>query len=209
VPVNIFGQSVSQEARNWINTSTTDTGKVTQSVATGFISGDTEPWFSLPAGPVSFVVGAEYRKETSEEEPDPLLLRAAELGEDITWLGEGSRINGEYDVKEAFAELSIPVVRDLPFVEALTLDGAFRYSDIDSRRNGDVEGRGQWRLNRSLMFRAAQAKAVRAPNIGELFSPQQQTFALLADPCDRDNVALGRAPTVVWRTAPPPSRPSA
>lgn len=195
VPINIFGQNVSEAGRNWVNNISRDRAIITQHVVNGFVSGDTSPYFSLPAGPIDFVFGAEYRKEMSKATPDRLAQLGAEIGEDITWLGQSRLTKGEFDVKEAFTEVSIPVLRDLPFVRSLTLDGAYRISDYST--SGETESwkvGGIWRVNGSVMFRAAQAQAVRAPNISELFTPQVQTFALLADPCDRDNVGLGRAP---------------
>ena len=195
VPANIFGQNISPEAKAWINNTSRDEALIQQHVGTGFISGDTQRFFSLQGGPVSYVLGAEYRKEMSRTEPDRLAALGALLDEDITWLGQGTAVKGEFDVKEGFAELSAPLLRDVRFAEALTLSAAYRYSYYST--SGGAQAwtvGGQYRPIDSLMFRASTARAVRAPNISELFTPQVQTFALLADPCDRDNVALGRDP---------------
>lgn len=195
VPVNIFGENISDEARAWINTTTTDVSTISQHVLNGFITGDTENFFSLPGGPISFAFGGEWRIEKSDYDPDDLLELSADLGADITWLGEARRTKGDYAVGEVFGEISVPVLRDLPFAEALTVDAAFRISDYST--SGATETwkyGGQWRLNDSIMFRGTKARSVRAPNISELFTPQVQTFAILDDPCDKDNVNLGPNP---------------
>jgi outer membrane receptor protein involved in Fe transport len=196
VPVNIFGPNISEAGRLWINNVSREKADIEQHVLTAFVTGDSEQFFSFPGGgPLAFVLGGEYRKETSETEPDKLAALSAEIDEDLTWLGQSTAVKGEFDVKEIFGELSAPLLRDLPFFQAVTLIGAYRYSDYST--SGETETwsyGGQWRMNPSLMFRYTKARAVRAPNISELFLPQVQTFALLADPCDRDNLASGRDP---------------
>jgi outer membrane receptor protein involved in Fe transport len=200
VPADIFGPDVSAAARDWINTSTTSDSRITQHVLTGFVRGDSSPLFELPAGPISYVLGGEYRKESYRFRADPLQLLATQQSDDnggdllydLTWSGQGTNVDGEFDVKEAFAEVSIPLLRDLPFVRALTANGQFRYSEYDlSGVTRTWQGGLRWQVNPSITLRGSTARAVRAPNINDLFAPQQQSFALLEDPCDQDNVGAG------------------
>lgn len=193
VPINIFGENtISPEGRAWINGTAASSAKVEQHVVSAYVSGDSSDAFELPAGPVGFVLGAEYRLEKSLFTPSAEELLGAQQGFDVTWLGQGAVESGEFDVYELFAELAVPIVRDLPFVRALDLNLAYRFSDYSTISQTDTWNIGaQWRVTDDLMIRASRARAVRAPNISELFLPQVQTFAQITDPCDSRNVEAG------------------
>jgi outer membrane receptor protein involved in Fe transport len=95
-------------------------------------------------------------------------------------------------VKEVFGEVSVPILKDLPFAENLTVGGAARYSDYST-----VGGTTTWNVTgtyapiRDITFRGTYSQAVRAPNINELFEPLQGAFAFVTDPCDATNVTSG------------------
>lgn len=193
VPINIFGEGgISPEAQAWINDVATSEAKIEQEVFSAYITGDSSLAFNLPAGPVGFVLGTEYRKEQSRETPDEDVRLGAELGYNITWLGQGVTENGQFEVHELFGELAVPIVRDLPFVDSLDLNLAYRFSDYSTIGTTDTWNIGaQWRVTEDLMVRGSRARAVRAPNISELFLPQTQTFRTIDDPCESDNVRAG------------------
>lgn len=204
VPLNLFGDgSPSPEALDWIHTDSTNQDRIEQSVLGAFMTGDTANYFSLPAGPISFVLGAEYRYESSQStvsDEERLGQSVADerpagdspLPYDVTWAGAGRDSGGSFDVSEIYGEISVPILADLPFAEDLRLDAAYRYSDYETAGGTDTWSLGlRYRPTSWLLLRGTHAQAVRAPNIGELFLPQVQTFALLTDPCDRDNVNLG------------------
>ena len=178
VPFSIFGNgAVSREAAAWFNTNSLNTSKLEQQVISASVANST--LFSLPAGEVGFAGGIEYRKEKSQENTDPL----AALG--LTFLNAIPSRGGEYDVTEVFAETTIPLLADLPGVERLALDLAGRYSDYSTIGTAATWNVGlDWTIIPSLRFRGTVAKAVRAPSIGELFNPQSQNFATIADPCN-------------------------
>lgn len=214
VPLNIFGDgSPSAEALAWISTDSTSWSSIEQTVFTGFISGDSETYFSLPAGPVSFAAGLEYRVEKSNSRVSDLarLGQAAAderpegdtpLPYDVSWEGTGRDTRGKFDVAEVFGEVSVPILADLPFAQSLRVDAAYRLSDYSTAGKAETWSLGLiYRPNDWVMLRGTQASAVRAPNIGELFLPQVQTYALLTDPCDVDNVNLGTSNRVANCTA--------
>lgn len=187
VPVNLFGDgAVSKAARDWINTRSRTTSELRQEVIQGFLSGDSSPLFELPAGVVSYAVGGEYREERSES------TVAAEDRAGLTFGNIIDPVIGEYDVTEAFAELKVPLLRDLKYADELSVDGAYRYSDYST--TGDAT---TWKLGftyapiQNVSLRGTRAKATRAPNIGELFDPGGQTFESIDDPCDIANVNNG------------------
>lgn len=178
IPFSVMGDgAVSPEAAAWFNTNSLNTSKLDQTVVGGSVSNSS--LFTLPAGDVGIAGGVEYRKEKSRENTDPL----AALG--LTFLNAIPSRGGEYDVKEVFAETSIPLLADLPGVERLALDLAGRYSDYSSIGSTSTWNIGiDWTILPSLRFRATNAQAVRAPSIGELYNPQSQNFATIADPCN-------------------------
>ena len=198
VPMNIFGEgSPSQESLDWVLTDSASRDRVEQFVFSAFVTGDTMGLFELPAGPISYAAGVEYRREEALSLPSTDEVLADQLGYDVTWLGAGTTLSGEFDVSEAFAEVSVPLLADLPFAQSLDLDAAYRYSEYSTVGDADAWKLGlQWRMNDSIMFRATQAQAVRAPNISELFLPLSQTFATLSDPCDDSNYQAGINPEI-------------
>lgn len=93
--------------------------------------------------------------------------------------------DGNFDVKEAFAEIRVPLLKDLPFAEVLQVSGAVRLSDYSTVGNTTTWNLGSiWSPVRDITFRSTVAQSVRAPDISELFSPDSQTFLFITDPCD-------------------------
>lgn len=193
---------ISQAAIDFITTTVVDRQTITQFVMTYNLVGDTRGFFSLPAGPIDWAIGAEYRRETSRFQSNPwdrgILPAGSPFGEG-TYVGDislnpslgfngGSIVvvdsSGEYDVYDFYGEASIPLLRDQPFARELTLDAAFRYSDYSS-----VGSTETWRLASvwapmdDLRLRVSQSQSVRAPNINELYSPITPAFFRPTDPC--------------------------
>ncbi|MHA6719521.1 TonB-dependent receptor plug domain-containing protein [Sphingomonas sp. RS6] len=178
VPLNLFGEGAgSHAAYDWIKADTTDRSRIEQHVVSAYLSGDLGGLFTLPGGVVHFTIGGEYRKEKSRFVPDPL------AAEGLTFTNALTVDAGSYDVKEAFGELSIPLLTD-QFVHRLEVGGAVRFSDYSTIGNSTT-----WQLNgafapvRDITFNGTYSRAVRAPNIGELFSGNSQTFQFITDPC--------------------------
>lgn len=180
VPVNIFGDgSVSPEAARWIMTTSLTTSKLTQSVLSGSITGTTFNWFAPGNREMGYAFGVERRFEESEGNP-PL--------EDQLGLTFGNVIQpdkGDYNVAEAFFEVDVPLVEGRRWAERVNVDAALRISDYSTIGNAQTWKLGAaWAPVEQLTFRGTRAKATRAPNISELFSPGGQTFQIIDDPCD-------------------------
>jgi len=188
VPLNIFGEgSPSAAALDWINVDLENRIKVQQHVVSASVSGDTGAVFELPGGPIGFALGAEYRKEKSNFVPDPFLVQDA-----LADLAAQFPERGSFDVKEAFAEINVPVLRDMPFADILQFGAAIRFSDystIGTTTTWKVDG--TWGPVRDIRFRGTYSEAVRAPNLTELFAPQNGAFSFIDDPCDPSNLAEG------------------
>lgn len=177
VPVNVFGaNTISAAAANYIHAPSNLNTRITQTYGGATLSG--EP-FSAPAGPVGVAVGVEYRKETSSDVADSLTQLGLNLGNarPIT--------KGSFDVKEAFAELKVPLLKDLPAVKSLDAQLAVRSGKYSTAGNTTSWNAGlDWTINPILRVRATSAQSTRAPNIAELFQGASQTFpAGLVDPC--------------------------
>lgn len=188
VPLNILGEGLaSQAALDWINVDLINKVRVTQNVVSGAISGDFGALFELPGGPVGFAIGGEYRKETSRFQPDDYSIQDA-----LADLAQINPESGSFDVKEGFAELNVPIFRRTPFFDILQFGAAIRLSDYSTvGRTTTWKVDGTWGPIPDIRFRGTYSQAVRAPNITELFSPQNGTFAFIDDPCDPDNIPEG------------------
>ncbi|XBQ15470.1 MAG: TonB-dependent receptor [Oceanicaulis sp.] len=192
VPADVFGEDISAEARAWITDTQSYSDEIEQSVVQAFVSGDTDTFFSLPGGPIAWVLGAEYREEESSSFASDIEEQSAAIGSDISWIGQRTDSSGSFDVTEFFGEVEAPLLVDLPFIQELTVDAAYRWSDYSTAGQTDTwKVGGLWRVNDQVMFRGTVAQAVRAPNITNLFLPQTQTFAFIDDPCDQLNVDAG------------------
>lgn len=204
VPLNIWAgrTGITQGAVDWVTTQTKTELTLEQTVLAATLAGDLGDYFELPAGPIAFAMGAEYRKEESEAKFDPY-QRGVIPGGSV--LAQGSNVSdvsdntnltfrpkttvrnetGDYDVSEIFAEVSIPLLDDIPLAYALTLDLAARYSDYSTiGQTTTWLAKVDWAPIEDLRVRVNVSEAVRAPNITELFGPEIGTTFRPADPCD-------------------------
>lgn len=134
------------------------------------------PWAK---NPVAFSVGAEYRQEHGAFEPDDNLGTGNDLG-----FGQSAPVHGGYNVKEGFTEVRIPLIENMPFAELLQVDGAYRYSSYSlSGASSTYKYSGEWQPIDDIRFRGSVERAVRAPNIGELFGAQSDSANPGQDPC--------------------------
>ena len=187
VPVNLFGPegSITPEMAQFLSANSSSVDRASLAQVRGIVSGDFG--FSLSGGEnVAFAVGAEYRNYRSSQRADLLAQTPGELG------GAGGAdptVDGGYDVYEAYGELIVPLIQDKPFFEDLTLEAGARYSDysVDGAGGYDTftwKAGGSWTPGSGVKLRGNYSRAVRAPNIGELFTPLSVGLTNLGiDPC--------------------------
>lgn len=188
VPVNIFGPegSITPDMASFLTADSSTTNRTSLAQVRGIISGDVG--FASPGAvqPIGFALGGEYRKYGAQQASDLLAKTPGELG------GAGGAapdIDGQYDVYEAYAEIVAPLIEDKPFFESLTLEAGIRYSDYSIRGAGGYDTwtwkvGGSWEPGAGVKFRGNYSRAVRAPNIGELFTPTSVGLTNLGiDPC--------------------------
>nr|WP_301287203.1 TonB-dependent receptor [Sphingobium sp. OAS761] len=189
VPLNAFGAngSITDPMNAFLTADSQVVTKTSLAQARGQINGDfgwTVPWASEA---VAFAIGGEYRKYTASQESD-LLSQSGDLGGAG---GAAPNIDGGYDVYEAFGELVLPLVQDKPFFQDLTLETGIRYSkySVDAPGNPSYKtttwkAGGSWTPVDGFKIRGNYARAVRAPNIAELFTPNNTLLTnLTIDPC--------------------------
>src|SRR5690606_11171349 len=139
--------------------------------------------------PVAFAAGVEWRKEYARSVPD-------KLSQDARIFQNSQQITeGNYESKEVFGELNLPLMADVPIVQDLDLTAAYRYHDYTTPGGDSSYGVGlDWTINRDIRFRGNYAKAVRSPNINELFGGESEGFSQVEYPCDATRVNLGNFP---------------
>ena len=186
--LNIFGQTnalgLSAACRDYITKSAFSKEDLSQVQVQGQINGRL---FDLGAGPAQIAVVANYRRNTYDFTPDSD-LRAQNIESVIA----SAPATGRISVKEIAGQIDIPLLSDRPFFKELGIGGAVRLSDYSV--TGSVtsyEGDARWRPFAPLLIRGSFQRAVRAPNIGELFTPASGTQLVigtppgsLGDPCD-------------------------
>jgi outer membrane receptor protein involved in Fe transport len=187
VPVNLFGQGApSATALNYFVVNSTRKEKADQYDATAFVSGDLSQLFELPGGPIGFAIGGEYRRETAYSAFDEVTRSGATFLNAIPIFDPPAQV-----VKEAYGEIRIPLLKDTPFFQELTIDVAGRVSDYNIGQTGTVYSYNAgltWSPVRDVRVRGSYARSVRAPTQGDLFSAPSQTFLLVNDPCSQTNI---------------------
>jgi len=184
-PLNIFGMgNQSQEALDYVRSEVIVEQMNEQHDVMGTVSG--QLWDFWGAGPIGIALGGEWRKEATEG-----------VGRDRTtagrWLMSNTGPdfpNRSYAVKEGFGEISVPLLRDHAFGEYAELTGSYRYSDFSNFGDSSVYGLNLiYRPFPSLILKTSFNTSVRAPSLGETYSPPTQTFASPGDACDSRTVA--------------------
>lgn len=190
VPVNLFGPagSITPAMVPYLSASATNAQTASLGQVRALLSGDLGVSSPFATAPIAFAVGGEYRKYTASQQADTLSQTAGELG------GAGGAVlpyRGAYTVKEAYGEVIAPLVADRPFLKAVTLEAGVRYSSYTIRAAGSpgydtttYKVGGNWEPTQDVKFRAVYQRAVRAPNIAELFAPTNTGLSSLSiDPC--------------------------
>jgi outer membrane receptor protein involved in Fe transport len=197
VPYNPFGAGNNAASTTYFSRSIHTDASLEQFVANGFISGDTSGFFNMPGGPVRFALGAEYRREDGTYLDDPFVLEgnpslAVSTQTNTNAVTIGNFNPAAFKVKEAFGEIQLPLLKEIPFFEELTLSGAARIADYNGATGTVLAYNGglDWAPVRDVRFRGNYSVAVRAPNLSELYFPPVANFAPgFVDPCSPNQLA--------------------
>ncbi len=175
VPINLFGLGApSKEAIAYVTG--TPQQRATTTLDVGGISLRGEP-FSLPAGDVSIAVGLEARRERVKQTVGA--QDAAKAFQTFSF----SAMQGSFTVKEAFGEVLIPVVADVPVFNRLELNAAARISDYNT--TGSI---WSWKIGATNEFfpgfrgRVTQSRDIRSANLSELYTSTTIGYNQISDP---------------------------
>jgi len=189
--LNIFGQNLSQAALKSIAIQSLNTTEADQEVVAANLSGTL---FDMPAGPVDFNAGIEYRREHARFTPDAYLSTG-----DVSGFNAAKATGGSEQAREIFGEMRVPLLADAPFAKRLSVNGAFRYSNYDLKGVGGVwtySAGGEYAPTSDITFRGQYQRSIRAPNVGELFGGLVTSGPSLVDPCSSRQPTSGRSDAV-------------
>ena len=179
VVLNPFGlNSLTPAMIDYIYTDLTNITTIRQKQVGASLTGSL---FTLPAGDVGISLGAEYRKESSAFDPDQLYVQGKALSRSAGL----SPTAGSFDVAELYGELYVPILADMPGVELLAFEGGLRFSDYSTAGSvWSYKLGGEYSPFRGLKFRGLYQRAVRAPNVVELFSGATNNAFQAVDFCN-------------------------
>lgn len=159
--------------------------------------------FDLPAGPVDIAAGVEYRHQSLDltSNADPALLagstpaattalrsayfaglRGVPSSALFYWLTNVGSGSGSLNVKEAYAEVAVPILKDTPFFQELSVNGAVRVTDYST--SGTVttwKAGATWKPVSDLLLRGTYSHDIRAPNLFELYAGAQSGIGIVND----------------------------
>jgi len=160
--------------------------------------------FDLGAGPAQIAIVADYRKNSYVYNPDNNLTANSGFAPGGNVEAYAATLPVPYhaiNVKELAGQIDIPLIAGKPFIQELGIGAAGRVSHYSVTGTvSSYEADARWRPVNALLFRGSYQRAVRAPNIGELYSPPQTSQlvigtppAALGDPCDYRSTARSGA----------------
>jgi iron complex outermembrane receptor protein len=183
VPWNIWQKGgVTPAALNYLTIPATYAANSKEYIGDASVTGDLGKYGAkLPTANsgLNVNVGAEYRQENFVFSPDFIYLNGFQAG------GAPSKaINGGFRVWEGFTEARLPLVDEKPGAYLLSLNAGYRYSSYTLGFNTNTYKVGlEWAPIQDVRLRAGYNRAVRAPNINELFEPAVVGAGGTADPC--------------------------
>lgn len=185
VPLNPFGYANGPNfaaAKAYVTANGFQTSITKQNVVAANVTGTL---LELPAGPVGVAFGAEYRSDSLDGDTDKISQAGGFFN-----AGNGSIISGKIDVTEGYGEIDIPLLRDVSFAHELGLNGAIRqthYKRSSKFAPSSTVDATTWKVGavwapiEALRFRVTRSRDIRAPNIPELFGPQNTHTGILTD----------------------------
>jgi outer membrane receptor protein involved in Fe transport len=198
-PLNLFGNQISQAAKNYVTTIAHPRNLNSQADALLSVSGALVP---LPGGDITFALGYEHREETSHFDPG-LFYFGSGTGDSTTRGSYGRStpidpVYGKFHTNEVFGELNADIIspsNDIRFVHSLSFNSAARYIWNSLAGNDPTYTiGGRYAPVASFAFRGAYTRAVRAPSVTEAFNPKSQAYYFAVDPCDQTQIVNGPNP---------------
>ncbi|WP_375392500.1 TonB-dependent receptor domain-containing protein [uncultured Sphingomonas sp.] len=208
VPYNIFtAGGITPAAAAYINIPLVLTGTSREEIVNGTVTVDAGKYgikSPFASDGIRLALGVENRIERLNTQPDQAFINNEGAGQG----GPTLPINGRYSVRDLYAEAGVPLVTDKPFFQDLSVQLGYRNSryNVTGATNQNSTDTykiaGNWSPVRAIGLRASYNRAVRSPNVGELFSANQTGLFAGNDPCAgaSTNVANPTAGTVNGNT---------
>ncbi|MDE2306562.1 MAG: TonB-dependent receptor [Gammaproteobacteria bacterium] len=184
------GQALSPGCLQYVVGTAHNTNLLTQQVVEGTLSGELA---RLPEGKLRFALGADYRGDRFRYSPDALLdptFNAMPAGLPVNVISPSydlvSPTSGSQAVREAYAELSIPLLAHARYAEDAAIDLGARHSEYDVFGAADTwKADFHWRIDPKIMLRGGVERALRAPSLGELYDTTRRAQDNVSvDPCE-------------------------
>ncbi len=205
IPINPLSTagSINQEQLDYVMFTAHDQYQNLSKSFTANLAGDL---FQLPGGMAGFALGFENRKESGYDDPDALVAAGYTSG------NARKATAGAYTLDDAFLELALPLLSDLPGAQLLELSAATRFSDYSNFGQTTNSKFGfKWKPINDLMVRGNWSEGFRAPSITNLYRGNSDSYINFGDPCSSDwsgytadvqarCVAGGVSPTFVQQT---------
>ena len=184
VPLNIFSAAtISPAAINFLSINSFSTQNTIERVVSLAFTGKLGDYglkSPMASEGVGVALGAEYRREHLDTVADFLSNNGLVNGNG----GAAPPVSGSFDVYELFGEARVPLISDMPFAKDVSLELGYRFSDYSSVGDTNTyKVAGEWEVIDGLRFRGGYNRAVRAPNITELYAPQNVVLDGNSDPC--------------------------
>src|SRR5262249_43823400 len=149
-----------------------------------------------PAGDVQLAAGVSYRKQYIHQDVDSAIESVVDQDLNLTCAGPQSicsaSLQGGYNVKEAYAEVLVPILKDMPFVHSLNLDLGDRYSKYNlfgSTNNWKIAL--EYKPIDDLLVRGTVSKVFRAPSVTDLYRGPGGDSPTAVDPLNPNCAAQG------------------
>jgi outer membrane receptor protein involved in Fe transport len=180
IPYEVFTyQGVTAAAAASVGGTASAQNQASTDVFNAYVAG-TLPW-GLPAGEIMAVAGYEWRQQAYQTLADTLYQEGLLLGKGLIT----PSIGGVYRVNELFAEANVPLLADKSWARQMTLDLAYRWSDYSTSVTTSTYRVGlDWQVFDAVRIRTGYNRAVRTPNVNELFQPQDRRRWGGVDPCE-------------------------
>lgn len=177
---NPFGfQTVSAACQAYAGRVDTTTDELTAKDVEFSIQG---PLFALPGGTAQIALGADYRASSFDYHPDSIFVTGDTLS-----FGTSTPAHGSQNVKEAFGELLLPLVKDWTLAKDFSVDLGYRYSKYNTFAGKSTwKADASWTVVNGLRFRGGYSFAFRAPSLADLYAGTGigQESLNGGDPCD-------------------------
>lgn len=182
--INIFDQS-NANTISWLQSHQSIPRYATSHISRQFEASANGSLWDMPAGTAQLAVGALYRKETLKYSVSQNAVMDDDLTCDISSEACSTPMSGSFNVKEAYAQLFLPLLDQSSPVGALNVTLSDRFSDYSSvdKSKSSASFQVEWKPIPDLLVRGTASQVFRAPTIYDLYQGPTSDSPTFRDPC--------------------------